>query len=67
MIGTENGAGHSKPRHCLGYFLAFSFDEVNQFLGRGEKENPGQFRDLLQIPGAIRAPHDVADGLDGSV
>jgi len=29
-----------------------------------QKENPGQFRNILHRPGAVAAPHDIADALD---
>ena len=32
-----------------------------------QKENPGQFGDVLQGPGAIRPAHDVADAFDCAV
>ncbi len=32
-----------------------------------QEEDPGQLRDVLQRAGAVRAPHDVADALDGGV
>jgi hypothetical protein len=32
-----------------------------------QEENPSEFGNVLQRPGTIRAPHDVADLLDGRV
>ena len=37
------------------------------FVQNAEEENPGEFGDVFHGAGAIRAAHDVANGLDGGV
>ena len=39
-------------------FLGFLFLALVE---NPQKENPGQLRDILQRPGTIRPPHDVAN------
>jgi len=59
-------AERTKQRGREGFANRFSRFAVSFFLRikDPEEENPRQFGNILKGAGAIRAPHDVADGFD---
>ena len=59
--GSE-GAGEGGA-HGLGLLRL----DLLTLVENAEEEDPCQFRDVLEGPGAVRAPEDVADAVDGGV
>lgn len=61
-VGSPKGGGEILP-YCFEFVLFVGFE----FVEDAEKENPGEFGDVLQGTGTVRAAHNVTDGFDVAI